>query len=252
MLNLFTELKKWDKYFLTLSVVYVVLSVLRFAGYSPDWLYGSVGGDSTVYGLSLLFIFIIFFSLERIHERSVTSRETPLKIAFHKLISDFAGFVGWRTGNQKKQVIVGLIVGLILPIYFVVAVGKPIGFDIGYTLWVILTKTEAVLDRVLIAPFFEEIFFRGFFITRFLLIFKNTKFWGIAGIVLSALLFASIHTAQHDLPNMFISGLIYGCIYLINWDESKELLSWRKNLTAALIAHSISNLMTTAILFAGP
>jgi hypothetical protein len=103
----------------------------------------------------------------------------------------------------------------------------------------LFAETESVAGRVLLfvllagaAPFFEELFFRGVLFGSF-----RAK-WGIRlGIVLSAVVFASVH----PLPVGFLPILVLGTIFAI-------LVHERQSLLPAMVAHGLNNGVAFALL----
>lgn len=84
------------------------------------------------------------------------------------------------------------------------------------------------LSSVLLAPVFEELYFRGLLLNTLL---KKMSFR--LSVLLSALLFALIHWSWPDFISLFLIGLIYG------WMTIKS-----NSLYPALLAHIIHNALT--------
>lgn len=85
--------------------------------------------------------------------------------------------------------------------------------------------TAAILTVAVIAPFLEELFFRGFVYRVF------TKTWPVwLGSILTALLFAGIHFQVHTIIPLFILGLI------LNYSYQKTGSVW-----TAVVFHSLNN-----------
>ncbi|MEM2350062.1 MAG: CPBP family glutamic-type intramembrane protease [Candidatus Bathyarchaeia archaeon] len=84
---------------------------------------------------------------------------------------------------------------------------------------------------VLLAPFVEEVYFRGFSYQAF------KKSWGVkAAIPLCSIFFSILHMDPWSIPNTFIAGLILTLVY-----------EKTGNLNATIIAHSINNLSAILI-----
>jgi len=84
------------------------------------------------------------------------------------------------------------------------------------------------------AGFAEEMFFRGFLITRLCTIFKGVKFAPIFAILLPALLFGYVHLYYQGLygfVNAGVIGLILGTFFLL----------YRRNLWPLIFAHGFIN-----------
>lgn len=104
----------------------------------------------------------------------------------------------------------------------------------------LFVESETLFERlvllalaVVIAPFFEELFFRGVLYTSF-----RAK-WGIAaGVVGSALAFAGVHPLPLGLLPIFVLGAVFAV-----------LLRERSSLLPGMIAHSMNNAVAFALLF---
>lgn len=84
------------------------------------------------------------------------------------------------------------------------------------------------LSSVILAPLFEELFFRGLIFNQ---LSKNLSVWLSA--LISALFFAGIHWSWPEFISLFLAGMIYA--YLLR--RSNSLLT-------PLIAHTIHNFIT--------
>lgn len=78
---------------------------------------------------------------------------------------------------------------------------------------IIIEKAETplilIIHLTMIAPIFEEIIFRGFFLKRFIPSYGVTK-----AIIISSFLFAIIHGNIHQGVNAFVIGIIIGYVYV--------------------------------------
>jgi len=248
--------RKSNIIFLLFSISFAGLAFFRIIFQIPDILFESVDGYSNRYGLIALTTLLFFFILEwllpishLIGSKSKWVRLKELPTVAWWIGNELFEFVGFREVRQKRQVIIGLIAGLVLPAYIFLFSDKSFSLNIFYSFGVILTITGGVFTRVVLAPFIEEVFFRGMYINRFMSIFKNKTTAGLVALFSSALIFASIHTPEHNLLNMFIGGLVFGLVYLINWGNLREPFNWQKNIVAAIIAHGVSNFMVTVVMF---
>lgn len=86
----------------------------------------------------------------------------------------------------------------------------------------------AALSSVLLAPLFEELFFRGLMLSTLQRLVSD---W--LAIVISALLFAMVHWSWPEFISLFSVGVIYG------WLTIKS-----NSLIPALLAHVIHNALT--------
>lgn len=92
----------------------------------------------------------------------------------------------------------------------------------GYLTW------SVFISSVLMAPVFEELFFRGLLFCAIL-----RRFNEVSAALISALLFALIHWSWPEFISLFLAGLIYaGLAY-----KSKSVIT-------PIIAHMVHNLMT--------
>ncbi len=85
----------------------------------------------------------------------------------------------------------------------------------------------------MIAPFFEELFFRGVLHTSF-----SAKWGVVAGVVGSALAFAAVH----PFPLGFLPIFALGTVFAV-------LLHERGSLLPPMIAHGMNNAIAFALLF---
>ena len=81
---------------------------------------------------------------------------------------------------------------------------------------------------VVLAPLFEEFFFRGFLFRQF------QRYFGLAnGVLLSALVFASVHLSIESFFPLFGLGVVLAIVY-----------HYTQSLWAAVITHAAWNLGT--------
>jgi membrane protease YdiL (CAAX protease family) len=92
----------------------------------------------------------------------------------------------------------------------------------------IMTNFINAILLVILAPFIEEVFFRGFLFNRW-----HRKYGAGKAMIFSSLLFALLHT---DLVGAFIFGLVMCLIYLKT-----------KSLVGAIITHAANNLIVLLI-----
>ena len=90
---------------------------------------------------------------------------------------------------------------------------------------ILLSSPMLLAGACLTAGIIEEFIFRGYILSRLSLFFKN-QHWPV---IISALIFASVHLAYktvHELIFAFLIGLIFGYYY-----------QWYRNLTVLIIVH---------------
>jgi len=105
------------------------------------------------------------------------------------------------------------------------------------------TAPVLVLSAVLVAPLFEELFFRGMVLPA---LAKRIGLWG--GIVVSALLFGVVHLNQAEdllggallLLRLVPLGILFGWLY-----------HWRGTIVVPIVVHSIFNAASVVLLLAG-
>ena len=88
------------------------------------------------------------------------------------------------------------------------------------------------VSAVLVAPFVEETFFRGFMLGGL-----NRVWWLIPSLLFSALLFSAVHVNLRVIIPFAVFGLVLGALYLRT-----------KHLTAPTLAHGCWNLGATVML----
>ena len=152
--------------------------------------------------------------------------------------------VAWRRPNRQDftWVVVGLalMVGLWFGYWEIIpwtgwdwALPVPIPEDVNVVAF--FTWWDAALfavAAVVVAPFVEETFFRGFMLGGL-----NRVWWLVPSILLSAALFSAVHFNPLVLIPFAVFGLILGIMYLRT-----------KHLTAPAIAHAGWNLGVTVLL----
>jgi membrane protease YdiL (CAAX protease family) len=95
-----------------------------------------------------------------------------------------------------------------------------------------LSSNILLVVVTLIAPFSEEVFFRGFLYSAF------KKSWGVnAGLFLSSLMFAAVHLELYS----FIPLMIIGWILAYMFEKTKSLIP-------AIFLHGVYNLILILIL----
>lgn len=158
---------------------------------------------------------------------------------------------------QGRDLLVGLGVGVVA----VVAITAGVGLALGLVLEMLdqeiptvqqhlrdaardpQTAPIFVLSALVIAPVFEELFFRGMV---FPALAKRIGLWG--GIVLSAVIFGLVHVNQAEdtlgvvllLVRLVPLGILFAWLY-----------HWRGTLVVPIIVHSVFNAASVALLLAG-
>jgi len=112
--------------------------------------------------------------------------------------------------------------------------GDVVGNLPKYLLWLTIVWTVAALG--------EEMFFRGFLITRLQVAFKGLPLASVLAVVLPALLFGYGHMYYQGLRGLFITGAIalaFGTMFLL----------FKRNLWPIVLMHGIIDTMTFTALY---
>lgn len=97
---------------------------------------------------------------------------------------------------------------------------KPLVFDINFII--------KFIQGVILAPVFEEIFFRGILLQQFLKRYSPPK-----AILLSGLLFVFIHCRLLDAGDLIVYGIIFGYVFYKT-----------NSIVASILVHSMGNLIS--------
>jgi CAAX protease family protein len=105
-----------------------------------------------------------------------------------------------------------------------------------YLLWLGIVWTAAA--------FGEEMFFRGFIITRLQSVFSGVKFASVIAVILAAAFFGYVHIYYQGLRGFFTTGAIglaFGATFLL----------MKRNLYPVILVHGIVDTLTFTALFMG-
>jgi CAAX protease family protein len=105
-----------------------------------------------------------------------------------------------------------------------------------YLLWLGIVWTAAA--------FGEEMFFRGFIITRLQSVFSGVKFASVIAVILAAAFFGYVHMYYQGLRGFFTTGAIglaFGATFLL----------MKRNLYPVILVHGIVDTLTFTALFMG-
>ena len=103
-----------------------------------------------------------------------------------------------------------------------------------YLLWLVIVWT--------IAAFGEEMFFRGYLVTRLQTVFSDIKFGNALAVITPALLFGIAHVYYQGLRGLVITGLIgmaFGTMFLL----------FRRNLWPLILWHGIIDTLTFTAMY---
>jgi len=172
----------------------------------------------------LLFIFVILYKKKKL--------QVPVKYKIIRKI--IAIFFEWCRIEYK-----GVFTSVLLPLSLVV------GYWYLLFCGVVVTITESYtiyekINSIIVAPIVEEVLFRGILFAIIILciysIFFKKLNWRIGyfsraaiGLLVTSLAFSFAHGT---LDARFISGLIFGFVYLLD----------KRNLLPAVIAHAVDNI----------
>lgn len=131
-----------------------------------------------------------------------------------------------------KFLFILFLLGIILFI-LTVSIASLLGFNFNHKLY---NNTTAIyldiLSFIILAPFIEEVFFRGIIFYNLL---KRYSFWISA--VYSSILFSISHISFYMLIPAFIIGIV------LSWILKKKM-----NIIYCIVAHAIINLLNILIL----
>lgn len=197
----------------------------------------------------LIFGFIALLPLIAINELHIINipKEIFNHIIFLLYFLAIAFFYDWKNkgtvsftsffkASYSFNVIAYLIICLIVMI-FQVGINVPISKFISYHLSeknnIInpLSDIYTVLGAIILAPFCEEIIFRGIILRGFL-----SKYKFKIAILLSAIIFCIFHISPPQIFGALTLGLFFGYLY-----------GYTKNLVTTIIFHALSNLTSILI-----
>jgi uncharacterized protein len=94
-----------------------------------------------------------------------------------------------------------------------------------------------------LAAFGEELCFRGFLMHRLSRLFGGTTWAWIIGLVLTSVIFGSLHSEQGLAGALQegLSGLLLGLMFLLT----------KRNLTVPIVAHGVSNTLAFVLIYLG-
>jgi membrane protease YdiL (CAAX protease family) len=101
-------------------------------------------------------------------------------------------------------------------------------------LWLVIVWTAAA--------FGEEMFFRGYLITRLQNLFSDIKFGNVLAVITPALLFGLAHIYYQGLRGLVITGLIglaFGTMFLL----------FKRNLWPLILWHGVIDTLTFTAMF---
>jgi len=160
---------------------YTIVGILLMAGFSTDYLSDWIGFDELGDSIFVLIITLVTVTIVFMHERTLKT-------------------IGLSLNGVKKSAFVGLLVGF--------------GECVFYNNLNICGEMASVSDIaagevILMAPLFEEVFFRGF-LYRY---FRLKKWSRFKSIVVSSLIWTLLHGYNFNiLFFLFFSGILLGYV----------------------------------------
>ncbi len=145
-----------------------------------------------------------------------------LSLAFHSC--------GMKTLSLKKELLIGLGISFIFGSVIIIMDLASRLFIKGGLLKVLLVRQEVpapflfLLTGCIIAPFVEELFFRGLFYSKI-----RERLPAVVSVMFSALAFASLHGFLS--PVQLTGGILFAVLF-----------EWRRNIWAPSIVHMLANL----------
>lgn len=218
-------------FFLLFSLVIfdVLTPIIRFI-FEPTELGQS--WYSLVSGVLILFIGILWGASKIADQiKPIKSYREHLRTIFSKA-SSFIGLTKVNKGNLS-YILLSIFIGMLFN--FLTLYGAAV-FR-GGSLYVKIPSVETYLtiQYLVVAPLFEELVFRGIYLSSFLRILGKNYLSATLGLIMSSFTFGWIH---HDIFLSLViktsGGFLLGIIYLFKW---------RRNFMAAFSAHFGFNLV---------
>ncbi len=187
---------------------------------------------SLISGVSML-LYGIFWGFLKIDDQ--IRRTKNYKDRWRIILVKAFSFIGLRR-IKRKDLFYFLIIFLIgVAFNFFTSYGVSSLLDLNLILNKSLPQGLLLYQILLVAPFFEEMVFRGVYLSAIQKILGNHYYSAAIGLVLSSFTFGWIHTNQlHFLLIKTIGGLLLGSIFLFKW---------KKNLVHSFLAHFGINLV---------
>jgi membrane protease YdiL (CAAX protease family) len=213
----------------SLVIIDILTPTVRFifepTGLGQSWY-------SLISGVLILFIGI-FWGVSKIADQIKVIKRYWER--WRTIISKASRFIGVTEVSESSlsYILLSMFIGMLFNflILYGVAVLR------GGSIHVIIPSSETylIIQYLVAGPLFEELVFRGIYLSSFLRIFGSNYLSAALGLIMSSFTFGWIH------PEIFLSlviktsgGFLLGIIYM---------LKWRKNFMAAFSAHFGLNLV---------
>ena len=148
------------------------------------------------------------------------------------------GGVDLQDKRTVRRVLLGALTGIIIWVVHVMTISYiyDTGLEVDYhlPLIILLFIPAKAFAMYLVAPFFEEVLFRGFLITRLITMMGDTTRTHVLSGSISAILFAAMHPL-HPVHKL-IPGVALAILVLA--PNKKE-----RTLVPAIVAHIVVNIL---------
>lgn len=193
---------------------------------------------ASLFALICLWLFLGYFLIWGIFqiESQFKGEKLGTKIARRILFSKTANFIGLKKPSLKGSlyIILSMIVGIVFNFLVLLVLFRLSGATLY---WVSSPSLYMLVQNLVIPPIFEELIFRGIYLSVFLKLFGKTYASAGFGLVLSSFTFGWIHPVQPLIKT--IAGLLLGLVYM--W-------GWKKNIVASSLTHFGANLVGTFLI----
>lgn len=194
----------------------------------------SVAGTSLFALMSAMLLLCYFFIWGAIQVKNqFKGAKLGTKSVSRILLSRTLNFIGLKKLSSKDSfyILLSMIIGMVFNFFVLLALSR---LTNGTLYRVSSPSLYMLVQNLVVPPIFEELIFRGIYLSVFLKLFRKTYASAGLGLVLSSFTFGWIHPAQPIVKT--IAGFLLGSIYL---------LGWKKNIAASSLAHFGANLVGT-------
>ena len=219
------------------DLVFVLIFVLLFSLVVIDiwtpwfnFLFGTTELGQSLFSLmsgTLILFYGIIWGALKIKDSIKTTRS--YKKRWFAMISRASRFIGLEKPSPKDVLYISLSIFIgvlfnVLALYIAATLKSG-----NIYLRNLPSESYLILQYLFVAPLFEELVFRGIYLSSFLKILGSNYLSVTLGLVLSSFTFGWIHSDQlFALLIKTAGGFLLGSIYLIKW---------KKNFVAAFLAH---------------
>ena len=215
-----------------LFAMYIVLSPMLKTVFPFSLLFEQWGGACTYYECIALLVILTDASLNIFSHayRGSFKDERDLRTSILR-------YLGFQSRNIKLQLLFGILAGIFFAFSFpLIFSHNPKFLGLEGVKTAIIYNPSYFFGDVLITPIFEEIIFRGYYISRLLELHGESIKTALAAIILSGILFGYIHYYK-PFEKVF-GGMLLALMFLIKSN---------KNIYATISAHCTRNLFWTVV-----